>query len=143
MRSKRTDRQAGFTLIETITVVFLAVVVTGISIPVLGNLYSSFRLRASVESLVGEIQLAKLKAVNLNASVTLTINAASKTYQLQNEGLKYLNNSVSFQGSPPASLVFDSRGRLSSGTTATINLVGGNGNVITITINPSGRISVS
>jgi Tfp pilus assembly protein FimT len=143
MFNKRQTREAGFSLLELMVCVLFAVLVTGASIPVLGNLYATFKLRSSAEGLVGEMQLAKMRAVNLNSTVSVSISAANKTYQLQGEGLKYLDNSVSFQGTPPATVSFDSRGRLTSGITTTFVLVGSNASTVTITINASGRISVS
>ena len=143
MSIQNMKRQAGFSLLEVMTTVLLVAILGGASVPVLGNLYSTYRLRASIEGLVGEIQLAKFKAINLNSTLTLTINGNDKTYQLAGEGLRYLDTSVSFQGTPPSTIQFDSRGRLTSGVSTSLVLVGSGGTATTITVNPSGRVSVN
>lgn len=140
---RASNRQGGYTLVEAMTVIVLIAVTMGVSIPVVGKLYAFMKFRTAVEALVGEIQLAKMKAVNENATVTLSISTADRTYQIQNEEIRYLPNTVSFTGNPPASLVFNALGRLTSGLTVTINLIGSKGDTATVTINPSGRITTS
>jgi Tfp pilus assembly protein FimT len=139
----KADSGAGFTLVEVMTMTVMAMLVLGVSIPVVGNIMESIKLRTSAEALAAEIQFAKMKAVTENATVTLTIDANSKTFQIEGQPTRYIDTKVSFSGTPPSSLAFDSRGRLTSGNTETIALLGSNGTVSTITINPSGRVSVN
>lgn len=140
---RRYLRNAGFTLIETMTFALLVAVVLGASIPVLDSVYTAIKLRTAAEALVNELQMAKMKAVNDNTSVTVSLNTSTKTYQISGLNTRYLDNTVSFSGTPPANITFTSRGRLSTGSTQTITLQGRNGRTNTITINANGRIAIS
>jgi hypothetical protein len=135
--------QRGYTLFQTMMTVLVAATVVGAGVPVLDQAWNNVRLRASAEALVDELQYAKMQAVNTNVSVTLNLDASAGTFRVSGKPQRFLANSVTFGGTPPSALTFNSRGRLSSGTTQNITLVGRNGRMNTIAVNPSGRISIN
>jgi Tfp pilus assembly protein FimT len=143
--NKRNDcsNQRGYTLFQTMMAVLVALLVIGAGVPVLGNAWNNARLRTSVEALINELQLAKMQAVNTNTSVTFNLDSSAGTFQVSGKPQRSLTNSVTFSGTPPSSLIFNSRGRLASGSVQTLSLLGKNGRTYTITINPSGRISIN
>ena len=67
-------KSRGFTLIEALIVIFLISIVSTIAAPGIMKWRSSAKLRGATENLKGNLQLAKLKAIQENGSVSVLFN---------------------------------------------------------------------
>jgi prepilin-type N-terminal cleavage/methylation domain-containing protein len=74
--------QRGFTLIELVVVVAIAMVLAAIAIPVTFRSLQYFRFRSSVSSVTGAIQSAKYQAVFHGCSYQVAFKSAAYTYQI-------------------------------------------------------------
>ncbi len=63
-------KTSGFTLIELIMVVALLAIVTGLTVPAMGNLFSDNRITSEANELMAGIQFARHQAVTRNTFVT-------------------------------------------------------------------------
>ena len=64
-------KSGGFTLIEALMVVFLISMISAISVPSMMKWRTAAKLRGAVENLKGDLELAKLKAIQENGPVAL------------------------------------------------------------------------
>jgi len=71
-------RQAGFTLVELMVTLAVAVILTVIAVPSFRNITLSNRLTTTANALVGAIDTARMEAVKRNASTQVCSNAASR-----------------------------------------------------------------
>lgn len=68
-------KQTGFTLIELMVTLAVAIIVLAIGVPMYGSMISNNRAVAQVNSLVTAINLAKNEAISKNVSVTICSDA--------------------------------------------------------------------
>lgn len=72
--------QKGITLVEMMVVIAIVSMLVTIAIPNYQAWVSDQNLRASVVQLAGDLQIARLTAINRNAPVTVSFNQAGSTY---------------------------------------------------------------
>jgi prepilin-type N-terminal cleavage/methylation domain-containing protein len=84
-RQSEKSRWTGFTLIEILITMAIAMVLTAISIPLVTNAYSSYRLTAAVSSISGAIQTTRYQAISAGYPFQVVFSKANSTYQVQSD----------------------------------------------------------
>lgn len=92
-RVRRCPRVAGFTMIELLVVLGIAVVILGAAIPIITNTMYSMHLGSAASSLSSAIQATRYKAISVGCPYQFTILASSNQFQLATELVS---------GTPPA-----------------------------------------
>jgi type IV fimbrial biogenesis protein FimT len=75
-------KNSGFTIMELMTTIAIIAVLAAIAVPNMIGWRSGTRLQGAVENLRGDLQLAKLKAVQENGSVTVLFLAGGTSYEV-------------------------------------------------------------
>jgi prepilin-type N-terminal cleavage/methylation domain-containing protein len=70
----------GFSLVELMVVVTLGVTLTAISLPILLDVSKTAKLNDAVRAVEGELQGARLRAVNLNRPLRVRLNCPAEGY---------------------------------------------------------------
>jgi len=87
-------RAAGFTMIELLVVVAIAMILAAVSLPVITTTLYNMHLGSAASSLSGAIQSTRYQAISVGCPFTITVNASpANSYQLQTEAVS---------GTPPA-----------------------------------------
>ena len=73
-------RFKGFTLIEALIVIFMIAITSAFAVPGIMKWRSAAKLRGTAENLKGNLELAKLRAIQENGPVA--INFSEKSYQI-------------------------------------------------------------
>ena len=79
-------KNSGFTFIELMTTIAIIAVLAAIAIPNMIGWRSGTKMQGAVENLRGDLQWAKLKAVQENEFVTVLFLAGGTRYQLFMDG---------------------------------------------------------
>ncbi len=151
-------RQKGFTLIESLIVIFIIITVAAIAIPQFQKMAVNGNLKAAARDLMGDFSNLRERAlsgdVNLGSRMyKMTLNSSG--YQLlqctgtgtscpgwtgiQTKSFLSYGNGIGLVSSNPADYIFQTRGTITSGT---IVLHNNRGSTATITVLTAGRIYV-
>lgn len=82
---RQADAARGFTLLELLFVVLIAIVMTVIAVPLVNNAASYFKLRSAVSEVTGAIQSTRYQAIFQGCPYQVVFTAAAKTYQVQRQ----------------------------------------------------------
>ncbi len=87
----RTRSDQGFTIMELVVVMTLALIIMGIALPNLLSWLPTYRLSAGARQVASDLQLARMKAISQNAKFRLIFNgnvypAATYTFEKDNGG---------------------------------------------------------
>lgn len=74
MRVRRQDCQSGFTLLELVIVMSLAIAVAAVAVPSFNSLIASQRARTAARAVERELQTARLKAVTSSRPMQVRLN---------------------------------------------------------------------
>ena len=85
---------AGFTLIEVLIVLAIAMVLAGIAIPSFVNAINSYRLNAAASAVRGAIEATRFQAIMKGCSSQLVFTSSTMSYQVYSEAGR--------SGQPPA-----------------------------------------
>jgi prepilin-type N-terminal cleavage/methylation domain-containing protein len=77
--------QPGFTLIELIGVLLIGLILTLISIPVINNVYQTFRLNAAISAVTGAIQTTRYQAISSGYPFQVVFSKTNSNYQIQSD----------------------------------------------------------
>ena len=150
----RTSASAcGFTLLELLLVVALAMLVAGIALPNLLTMNRAYRLSSASSAVVGKVHQARANALKRNRPSWVLVDGAAGTVRVQTTGVggaediggtDYMPQGVTFAtGAAQATLTFDAMGRpVNPPQTIQLRIVG-SGITRTITVGSTGRITVS
>jgi len=72
--------EGGFTLVELLTAVAIAVILAAIAVPSFRALNRNMTIRSAADELVADIQFARSEAIRTNRTVTLSLNG--RTWQI-------------------------------------------------------------
>ncbi len=78
-------RTLGFSLIEMVLVVSIALLMAVIAIPLLNNIMNAYRLRSAVSAVTGFIQSARYQAISSGYGYRVALNKAASTVQIQSD----------------------------------------------------------
>ena len=70
----RTRSDQGFTIMELVVVMTLALIIMGIALPNLLSWLPTYRLSAGARQVASDLQLARMKAISQNAKFRLIFN---------------------------------------------------------------------
>ena len=77
---KRIGEGPGFTVMELIVVIAMAMLLMGIALPSFLSWLPTFRLSAAARQVATDLQMARMRAVAQNASNTVTFTPSNGTY---------------------------------------------------------------
>lgn len=151
-RASRGGRSArGFTLVEMMTVVSILAVLLGIVAPSFSGFLASQQAKALTYDLTADLMLARNEALKRNVSVSITRDGTgweqgwTVATVATGEQLDHRNaaaQSVSISGAP-ASITFDTNGRVSAPLGSVRITIGGGTNLRCLQLDPSGRVRSS
>jgi type IV fimbrial biogenesis protein FimT len=149
------NKQSGFTLIEMMIVIAIMAIFAGIAIPNYLSYMPKHRLNGAARQVMGDLMLARMKAVSLNHRVKVffysnheykicddadnngTVTDGEGDVQLRDIQNEY--SDVTFDSSNPPDPVFSSRG---TATNPTITFQNSSGSK-DITISIAGRVKIN
>jgi type IV fimbrial biogenesis protein FimT len=148
MKTMRIRNNSGFTLGELITVIGIISVLAVIAVPNMIGWRSGTKLQGAVENLRGDLQWAKLKAVQ--SGVSVKVEFSGDGYQISGGGLTTRNRQLpsgvgidlggtDFNGNDHVS--FNNRGYPINAGKVVVNSSGGKGREIVL--NRVGRININ
>lgn len=83
MRNKEPDNK-GFTLLEMVVAIAIAAIMAGFALPSFVNWQNSTRLRGAAVNLVGDLEMAKIRAIRENSQVVAQFSAEGYTIFVDN-----------------------------------------------------------
>jgi Tfp pilus assembly protein FimT len=78
-------RVAGFTLVELLVVIFIAMLLAAFAIPTFQNALKTYRLSAAVSAATGAIQSTRFQAIMRGYQYQLTLTPSTLSYQVYNK----------------------------------------------------------
>ncbi len=152
LKQTRAQKFGGFTLLEAMIIISLIAIVATIAAPNLIAWRNKAKLRAAADNLKGDLELAKLKAIQINGSVAINCTASDYEIFEDNGATTHVRDSgeqlVKSRALPagikidirkPVKISFTGRGTAKSGT---IQLLNSGGEKKQIIISPVGRIRI-
>lgn len=79
----------GFTLLELVIVVAIAMVLAGMAIPVIGNSLRVYKMRSAVTGLTAQVSSARYQAIFHGCKTQVVFTASTYTYQISSEQPAY------------------------------------------------------
>jgi len=142
-------RQAGFSLIEMMTVVAILIVLAGVGIPNMQEMLVNQRIKTTSSDLFASILRARSEAIKRNTDVTMSPNVnwnTGWTIPSPNAGEPALasfttRSSITVTG-PATGITFTSAGRVKGATNPQFSVSSSKGTARCITIDLGGRPNV-
>lgn len=160
-RSRARIRQRGFSMLELVTVMAIALVISAMTIPALQSSVQYFRFRGAVSSVTGAIQSTRYQAIFQGCPYQIAFSATNFNYQLSNAPLSSTTNTCATTFSTVGSAIpltgknvalssditlqFNPGGKVSNPLSAgsqTVTLTSGN-RTATIVVSNYGNINVT
>ena len=136
-------RKAGFTLLEICIVIATLSVLIMIAAPQINGFISTYRVNGAARLVLGDLQNAKMTAIQQNRSIQVTFNISSYSFAQVDTGTTFFSRGLSTEypgvtlsNSSGSTLTWASSGMTSS---STVTITGGSAPRM-ITISSTGRI---
>ena len=140
-------KNAGFTIIEVLTVIGIIAIMASIVLPNVVAWLPRYRLNSGAEEIHSTLQLARLGAIKENASATVTFDTANHSFLASIDGRTIRQGKmpagiiIDSVTSPDSEVEFDSRG-LANGSTGNILVKNSQGGEKTIKVNIVGNARI-
>jgi type IV fimbrial biogenesis protein FimT len=137
--------EAGFSVLELVIVGMVFVILSTVAVGAGGAALDSQRVHTSAGIVASALVEARMNAIKRNTTVWLAIDTANNQVQVQYEGptdvgpAQVLATGVTFTGSPPATVAFNSLGRLTT-SPVMVTLRSAKGRTRSVTVSAVGRI---
>ncbi len=149
-KQKGTPSDHGFTVIELMVVLAVALIVMGVALPNMVSWLPTYRLSAGARQLAGDLQLARMKAISQNTKYRLNFGILPSTsYTIEKDDGGFATESGPFSlpdgitVTTAALSEFQARGTVKTGTDGDIILENSNGDAPkTVRISIVGRVSI-
>jgi prepilin-type N-terminal cleavage/methylation domain-containing protein len=82
MPKRRHRIRAGFTLLEIVTVLVIALIMGAMAFPQINRYWQSYRLDAATQTLTSNLELARYSAISKNLNVVVAFYPATGNYEL-------------------------------------------------------------
>jgi prepilin-type N-terminal cleavage/methylation domain-containing protein len=79
VKSLQRRAEAGFSLIELLTVVGIIGIMVAVAIPAIGSYIKNYRIRGAAAQVAGEFQIARARAIKRNATLGVVLLVVSPT----------------------------------------------------------------
>lgn len=139
-------REAGFTLIEILVILTVLGIVALIGAPRVNNLVSAYRLRGATNLVLGDLQNAKMIAIQQNRAIQINFNSTGYSFAQTDTGTAIFSRNltadypnVTLTNSGGASLTIASTGMTAN---STVTLQGSQGSQ-TISVLWTGRMKIN
>ena len=143
---KRKNRESGFTLIEMMIVGAIVGIASVIAIPNIGEWLSRYELKQAMSEIAGDLNLAKLAAMNRNRQAIVTIQMTGALVQVSGTSggqaifaTRTLMPRVNALPGGAATVTFSSMGLSTATATQTIQLQNEKGLIYSLSVLPSGK----
>jgi type II secretory pathway pseudopilin PulG len=144
---------SGFTLIEMLLVVTLAIMAAAIALPNLRTMNDTYRLSTASAAVASKVRQARVNALKRNRQTWVTVDGAARSVQVQTagaggpvdiDGPALMPTGVVFgTGAATVTLTFDAMGRPLAAPQTIQLLYPGSGLTRTITVTSTGRVTVN
>ena len=109
-RLKALRKDLGFTILEILIVVAGAAIILSMGVPVLNTVLEQYQVTLGAQSIVTQLQSARMKAVASNESFDVFFPDSQRRYQIQNGGNVmagpfYLPSRINWNSTDPGSAV--------------------------------------
>ncbi|BCA54976.1 pilin [Nitrospira sp. KM1] len=138
----------GFTLVEIMIVTAIIGIASAIAIPAVSDWLAGHHLKQGVTELVGDMNLAKLAAINRNRQATVTIQMSGALVEVSGTSggraifqTATLMPRVTALPGGPTTVNFSSMGLSTSTVPQTIQLQNEKGITYSVSVMPSGKVS--
>lgn len=123
MKIRKSQNEAGFTLMEMIVAIAVSMIVLAVGTPSFLSWMPTIRLTSAARQVATDLQVARMKAISQNANNTVTFNTTSGTYTFtlgsdsRDIGQLYPGITIASASNP----VFSPRGTASAGVQISLN----------------------
>ncbi|MGH9902281.1 MAG: GspH/FimT family pseudopilin [Pyrinomonadaceae bacterium] len=147
-RARGLNSHDGFSLTELLIVAATIGIIAAFAIPNVSRTLALRRLETGTSMIASKLAEARSNAIKRNTSARLVIDSSAHTVQVQvgtsPVGVAtQLPQGVSFSGTPPTQIVFDSLGRASAASTLTLTGAQTGGSSKSIAVSAFGKVSVN
>jgi len=118
-RPRKIPNAAGFTIVEILVVVAIALVLMGIAIPSFLSWLPTSRLSSAVRQVATDLQVARMRAIARNTNNTVTFTSDTYTYDSDSRDISQLYPGISIESA--ANPTFNSRGTANTPVTIKLN----------------------
>lgn len=147
-KQKGTPSDHGFTVIELMVVLAVALIVMGVALPNMVSWLPTYRLSAGARQLAGDLQLARMKAISQNTKYRLNFGvlpSTSYTFEKDDGGFATESGPFSLPNGITVTVVsatseFQSRGTVN--TAGSITLQNTNSLIKQVQISIVGRVAI-
>ena len=140
--------ESGFTLIEMMIAVAIIGIASVIAVPSIGEWLARYELKQAMSEIAGDMNLAKLVAMNRNRQAAVTVQMAGAMVQVSGTSAgtevfapRLLMSRVNALPGGTATVNFSSMGLSTAAAAQTIQIQNDKGLIYSLSILPSGKVT--